>query len=73
MNTTRRTFLKSASAAGLGALFIPNYLSAAPSSKLRFAVIGVGGRGVASWSQVPPESIVAMCDVDERLAANGFA
>ena len=72
MNTTRRTFLKSASAAGLGALFIPSYLSAAPSSKLRFAVIGVGGRGRANWDKVPKENIVAMCDVDDKRAADGF-
>ncbi len=71
-NTTRRTFLKSASVAGLGVLFIPSYLSAAPSTKLRFAVIGVGGRGKASWSKVPKKSIVAMCDVDERSATKGF-
>lgn len=72
-HTNRRTFLKSASAAGLGVLFIPNMLSAAPSTKLRFAVIGVGGQGRASWSKVPKESIVAMCDVDERMATKGFA
>lgn len=72
-NTSRRNFLKSAAAAGLGAVFIPNMLSAAPSTKLRFAVIGVGGRGHASWSKVPAESIVAMCDVDERVASKGFA
>ncbi len=71
-NTSRRSFLKSATATGLGVVFIPNMLSAAPSTKLRFAVIGVGGRGKASWSKVPADSIVAMCDVDEKRAAKGF-
>lgn len=72
INNSRRNFLKSATAAGLGVAFIPNLLSAAPISKLRFAVIGVGGRGSASWSKVPEESLVAMCDVDETLASKGF-
>ena len=31
-------------------------------------MIGVGGRGQASWSQVPVESLVAMCDVDDRMS-----
>jgi predicted dehydrogenase len=49
-------------------MFIPNFISCAPSKQLRFAMIGVGGRGHASWSQVPKESLVAMCDVDERMS-----
>ena len=61
MKSTRRTFLKSASTAGLGALFIPNFIERPPSTKLRFAMIGVGARGRASWSQVAVEDIVAMC------------
>jgi len=71
-NTTRRTFLKSSTAAGFGALFIPNFISCAPSTKLRYAIIGVGGRGEASWSKVPIESIVAMCDVDDRMAQEAY-
>lgn len=71
-NTSRRTFLKSATVAGAGAIFIPNFISCAPSTKLRFAMIGVGGRGEASWSQVPKESLVAMCDVDDRMSQEGF-
>lgn len=71
-NTSRRTFLKSAAIAGTGALFIPSYLSAAPSTKLRFAIIGVGGRGSASWTKVPEDSLVAMCDVDDRMSEKGF-
>ena len=67
-NSSRRNFLKSASAVGLGTLFIPNFIGCAPSTKLRFAMIGVGGRGEASWSQVPKESLVAMCDVDDRMS-----
>ena len=67
-NLSRRSFLKSSAAAGVGVVFIPNLISAAPSDQLRFAMIGVGGRGQASWSQVPVESLVAMCDVDDRMS-----
>lgn len=71
-NLTRRTFLKSTAVVGASAIFIPNFISCAPSKKLRFAMIGVGGRGKASWSQVPKESLVAMCDVDDRMSQEGF-
>ncbi|QIA07596.1 Gfo/Idh/MocA family protein [Draconibacterium halophilum] len=70
--TTRRTFLKSATTAGVGAAIIPHMISCSPNDRLNFAVIGVGGRGHASWSQVPSESIVAMCDVDDRMSAKGY-
>lgn len=70
-NLSRRSFMKAASMA-TGSLFIPNYLISAPSNRLNIAVIGVGGRGQSSWTQVPQDSIVAMCDVDDRSSANGF-
>lgn len=71
-NLSRRRFLQSAAVAGTGALFIPNFISCAPSTKLRYAVIGVGGRGEASWSRIPADQLVAMCDVDERMSQDGF-
>ncbi len=71
-NHSRRSFLKTVSATSLGAMFIPGLMSFSPSSRLNFAVIGVGGRGKASWSKVPLESIVAMCDVDDRMSAEAF-
>jgi len=55
-----------------GALVIPNLLRCSPNNRLNIAVIGVGGRGQDSWTQVPKESIVAMCDVDDRRSAKGF-
>jgi predicted dehydrogenase len=72
-NLSRRSFMKSASAAAAGAMIIPNLLRCSPNNRLNFAVIGVGGRGEASWTQVPKESIVAMCDVDDRQSAEGYA
>jgi len=64
--------MKSASLASAGLCIIPNLLRCSPSNRLNFAVIGVGGRGEASWTQVPQESIIAMCDVDDRESAKGF-
>jgi predicted dehydrogenase len=71
-NFSRRSFLKTASVSMAGTLVIPNLLSCSPNNRLNIAVIGVGGRGQASWTQVPKESIVAMCDVDDRQSAKGF-
>ena len=71
-NLSRRSFLTTASAALTGTVFIPNMVSGKPSNRLNIAVIGVGGRGSACWTQVPKESIVAMCDVDDRRSAQGF-
>ena len=71
-NLSRRSFMKTAAATAAGVLIIPNYLRSAPSNRINIAVIGVGGRGQASWTQVPQDSIVAMCDVDDRQSAKGF-
>ncbi len=71
-NLSRRSFLKTASASAAGIFLIPDLLSCSPNNRLNIAVIGVGGRGQASWTQVPQESIVAMCDVDEWQSAEGF-
>ena len=79
MKSTRREFIRSASAVTAGAFFIPNLLSAKPTNRLNVAVIGVGGQGKGNWSklinQKDPkwnENIVALCDVDDNRAADGF-
>lgn len=72
-NLSRRSFLKSASAVSAGFLIIPNLYSQSANNRLNFAVIGVGGRGRANWGQVPNENIVAMCDVDDNRAAQGYS
>jgi len=59
-NLSRRSFIKSASAAATGAIIIPNFLRCSPGNRLNIAVIGVGGRGEASWTQVP-ESSLELC------------
>ena len=75
---SRRNFLRSASVITTGALFVPNLMSCSPSGKLNIAIIGVGGRGKAQWSaclneeKVEAENVVALCDVDENRAREGF-
>jgi predicted dehydrogenase len=39
-----------------------------PNEKLNIACIGVGNRGAANLRAVEEENIVALCDVDERMA-----
>ena len=79
MKPSRREFIKTASTLTAGAFFIPNLISASPSNRLNVAVIGVGGQGKGNWSklinQKDPkwnENIVALCDVDDNRAADGY-
>jgi predicted dehydrogenase len=72
--TTRRTFLKTTSAAS--ALAFPAILraqggspdTASPNNRLNVAIIGAGGRGGAAVQGVKDENVVAICDVDEDRA-----
>lgn len=68
----RRSFIKSASAVGVGTALIPNLLSCSPSKKVNIAIIGVGGRGRENWSKSSNENIVALCDVNDETASEGF-
>ena len=69
---SRRSFLKSSSVASTGLLILPSLYSCSPNNKLNFAVVGVGGRGRANWSRVKNENMVAMCDVDDNRAKEGY-
>jgi predicted dehydrogenase len=71
-NLSRRSFLKSTSAASAGVLILPGLYSYSANNRMNVAVIGVGGRGRANWSRVPNENIVAMCDVDDNRANEGY-
>ena len=74
MNTiSRRNFLRTSSAVTAGVVFIPNLISCSPSSKINIAIVGVGGRGKAQWETCTNENVVAMCDVDDNRAAEGYA
>src|SRR5271166_1347588 len=75
---TRRWWLKNMAAGaglvGASRVFPAPFLLADPSpnSKLAAAVIGCGGRGVASLTAALGEKLVAIVDVDDgRLAAVG--
>jgi len=69
---TRRKFLASAGAFA-GFTIVPSRIFAQPpSNKLNIAGIGVGGRGAGDLHEVRSENIVAICDVDWRLAGRTF-
>lgn len=67
----RRTFLKGAAIGGFSFLFLRDSRMAfgfPQNEKLNIAMIGAGGRGRGNLDGVMSENIVALCDVDERLA-----
>ncbi len=75
---TRRTFLASAGAAMAGlTLGGPSFAEhnakrLSPLETLNIAGIGVGGRGGGNVRAMSDENIVALCDVDDRRAANAY-
>jgi len=71
----RRDFLRKAawSSAGLVILHKSRLVRGTQANeKLNIAGIGVGGRGAADVNGVASENIVALCDVDEKHAAQTF-
>ena len=75
--SSRRDFLRSMAVFGAGLLILPNRRSAfayGANNRLNVAVIGVGGRGRDNHSAVSSlgENVVALCDVDQNLAAQDF-
>ena len=72
MKFSRRIFLKSTAITATGILAVPNLISCKAGSKLNIAIIGVGGRAEKNWEVCLEENIVALCDVDEKMAAKGF-
>lgn len=74
----RRTFLQSAASAALGFQVLPRRVLGAPghpgaNSRIRLASIGAGGRAASDLKSMGDEHIVALCDVDERRAAEMFS
>lgn len=72
----RRDFIKT----GTGAFFIATagraFGAAAPSNRVRLAIVGCGGRGFSvlrSAMKVPGVEIVCVCDPDRRAAEKGAA
>ena len=71
---TRRQFLYySALAAGATALTgcaTPRPRRVSANDKLNIGVIGTGGKGASDTDCCAGENIVALCDVDEKIAAS---
>ncbi|MBM4018708.1 MAG: Gfo/Idh/MocA family oxidoreductase [Planctomycetes bacterium] len=75
---SRRTFLRSAAAAGGAGLIVlaggPPARGYAANAKLSVALVGVGGRGTWFVDTIPKmENVVAFCDVSSRKLQDAFA
>jgi len=73
---SRREFMSGAAAA-MAFTIVPRHVlggegHTAPSEKLNVAGVGVGGMGGVNLSKLANENIVALCDVDEKYAAETF-
>ena len=77
--TSRRTFLRNTAMAAAAFHVVPGYVVGAngqtpPSDRLNVAGIGVGGMGRSNLKRCSEvANIVALCDVDQKLAAKTFA
>lgn len=80
MKLNRRKFIKSSGIATAGWMIVPRHVLGGkgyipPSDRLQIAGIGVGGRGASilrNAAMTGKAEIVALCDVDDRRAANTF-
>lgn len=74
--SSRRQFLRTSAQAGLALGIVQpwfNLLSQSqPSQRLNLAAVGIGGRGADDLAELQSENIVALCDVDWKLAAPVF-
>lgn len=75
--SSRRKFIRNASIAAAGVMIVPRHVLGrgftAPSDKLNIAGIGVGGKAEVNLPYAfnkGAENIVALCDVDDRMAVN---
>ena len=70
-NLSRRSFIAKSAAVAAGAALLPG-LAACKPGKVNIAFIGVGGRAQDHWSDCMTENVVALCDVNDAAAAEGF-
>ena len=78
MSSTRRDFIKTASALAAGSVIPFNSMSnvnmnVSPSDKIRVGLIGANGQGFAdltSFLKNPEIECVAMCDIDRNVLTN---
>ena len=82
---SRRSFLKTGTAAAIGLTVAPNIIIAgektpkkkkkaavAPGDRLNILGVGIGGRGAADLAQMETENIIGLCDVDWKYADHVF-
>ena len=72
---TRRTFLRDMAWTGSNLIILLNsrsVYSTQANERLNIAGIGVGGRGADDVNGVASENVIALCDVDEKHAAQTF-
>ncbi len=73
-NVTRRDFIKSSMAAGVGlALAAPHSRVLGANDEIRLATVGVGGQGsyhTRIFSEIPGVRYVAVCDADQNHVDN---
>ena len=76
---SRRTFLKTGTAAAIGLSLLPDRVLAAEkrapaplNRKLKILGVGIGGRGAADLAEMETEEIIGLCDVDWKYAAHIF-
>ena len=72
--TSRRRFLKTTAASGVGLLLLPRHtvFGTSANEKLNIALVGAGGQGASNAGNVASENIVAICDVDTPYAGESF-
>ena len=77
LNESRREFLRNTSLAATGFFIVPRHVLGrgyiSPSDKLNIAGIGVGGKAEVNLPYAfnnGSDNIVALCDVDDRMAVN---
>ncbi|MEO0628726.1 MAG: Gfo/Idh/MocA family oxidoreductase [Bacteroidota bacterium] len=75
--TSRRNFIKTTGSTALGFMIVPRHCVAgsgmlAPSDKVNLAFVGVGGKGKSALANLATQNIVALCDVDQKQAKEGF-
>ena len=69
--STRRTFLKNITAAGLvGSFVAPSIVRASANEKINLAHVGVGGKGKTDMMLTSQgHNVVALCDIDRKYLA----
>ena len=74
---SRRSFLKTATAAAAGFTIVPRHVLGgvgylAPSDTVRVIGVGAGGKGESNLKLIDSQSVFALCDIDPERAANTY-